>query len=233
MADAAPLGPQPEDLLLPGRGHREGGRRRQLRRLRGQDARHRRRERLRQERHRALDPADRRAAGPHRRAARSCSQPDGERHGRSADGRPGQARRRTAREMRAIRGGEIGLIFQEPMTSFSPVHTVGNQIIEAIRLHQTLEQAGGARAGDRAAAAWSACRGRSGGSTSTPSAERRPAPAGDDRDGAVLQSRRLLIADEPTTALDVTTQAQILDLLRELQQRRRAWRSCSSPTTWA
>ena len=56
-------------------------------------------------------------------------------------------------EMRAIRGGEIALIFQEPMTSFSPVHTVGNQIIEAILLHQRVDSARGARTRARRAAA--------------------------------------------------------------------------------
>ena len=69
----ASFGPRPEDVLLPGRGHGQGGRRRQLRHPPRPDARDRRRERLRQERHRPLDPAHRRAAGPHRERARSGS----------------------------------------------------------------------------------------------------------------------------------------------------------------
>ena len=71
-------------------------------------------------------------------------------------------------EMRAIRGAEIALIFQEPMSSFSPVHTVGNQIIEAIMLHQRVEPPAGARQGDRDAAAGRACRRRSSAWTSSP-----------------------------------------------------------------
>ena len=70
-------------------------------------------------------------------------------------------------EMRAINGGEIGLIFQEPMTSFSPVHTVGNQIVEAIRLHRTMSKKRPAT-GPLLCCGWWACRGRRAGSTSTP-----------------------------------------------------------------
>jgi peptide/nickel transport system ATP-binding protein len=120
-------------------------------------------------------------------------------------------------EMRSIRGKDITYVFQEPMTSFSPVHTVGNQIIEAITYHDKV----------------------------TPNEARQRAIAMLQRVGIPHPSRiidqyafqlsgglrqramiamalccnpRLLIADEPTTALDVTTQARILDLLRDLQK---------------
>ncbi|MBD9389360.1 ABC transporter ATP-binding protein [Agrobacterium sp. AGB01] len=122
------------------------------------------------------------------------------------------------REMRSIRGNRIGLVFQEPMTSFSPLHTISNQIDEALRIHTTLspkeryetlldtldlvgfsnpakvcnmypfELSGGMR--QRAMIAM-----------------------------ALICRPALLIADEPTTALDVTIQAQILKLLRDLQER--------------
>ena len=121
--------------------------------------------------------------------------------------------------MRQIRGGEIGLIFQEPMTSFSPVHTVGNQMVETIRLHLRRERQGGARARRSACCARWASR----------KPERRVDEYAFQLSGGLRQRAmiamalacgpRVLIADEPTTALDVTTQAQILDLLRDLQAR--------------
>ena len=120
--------------------------------------------------------------------------------------------------MRGISGGEIGLIFQEPMTSFSPVHTVGNQIVEAIRLHQKM---GKQEAYDRAIELLR--------SVGVPRPEGRVHEYAHQLSGGLRQRAMiamalaadptLLIADEPTTALDVTTQAQILDLLRELQER--------------
>jgi peptide/nickel transport system ATP-binding protein len=121
-------------------------------------------------------------------------------------------------EMRQIRGGEIGLVFQEPMTSFSPVHTVGSQIIETIRLHHPVSKQ---EARDRAIAAFR--------SVGIPKPERRIDEYAFELSGGLRQRAmiamalscgpRILIADEPTTALDVTTQAQILDLLRSLQER--------------
>lgn len=122
-----------------------------------------------------------------------------------------------SREMRAIRGGVISLIFQEPMTSFSPVHTIGNQIIEVIRLHSTLDKKA-ARA--RAAELLSQV------GISRPDErldEYSFQLSGGLRQRAMIAMALacdpvLLIADEPTTALDVTTQAQILELLRELQE---------------
>jgi len=121
------------------------------------------------------------------------------------------------REMRQVRGGEIGLIFQEPMTSFSPVHTVGDQVIEAIRLHKKLDKK---RARARAVELFKM--------VGIPRAEGRLDDYSWQLSGGLRQRAmiamalaggpRLLIADEPTTALDVTTQAQILDLLRQLQR---------------
>ncbi len=120
-------------------------------------------------------------------------------------------------EMRSIRGGEIGLVFQEPMTSFSPVHTVGNQLIEAIMLHRDVTKQ---EARDIAVELLR--------TVGIPLAEERLNAYSFELSGGLRQramiamalscNPRLLIADEPTTALDVTTQAQILDLLRELQQ---------------
>jgi oligopeptide/dipeptide ABC transporter ATP-binding protein len=123
------------------------------------------------------------------------------------------------REIRAIRGGDIGLVFQEPMTSFSPVHTVGTQIIEAIMLHNAVDRAEARRLGIEALK-----------SVGIPKPERRIDEYSFELSGGLRQRAmiavalscdpRLLIADEPTTALDVTTQAQILDLLRNIQQER-------------
>jgi len=120
------------------------------------------------------------------------------------------------REIRQIRGGEIGLVFQEPMTSFSPVHTVGDQIIEAIRLHLKLSHKA---ARDRAIELLTNVGvGRPEGRL----AEYSWQLSGGLRQRAMIAMAlaagpKILIADEPTTALDVTTQAQILDLLQRLQ----------------
>jgi oligopeptide/dipeptide ABC transporter ATP-binding protein len=121
------------------------------------------------------------------------------------------------REIRAIRGREIAMIFQEPMASLSPVHTIGNTIIEAIQEHEPLS---------RAAARLRAIELL--GQVGIPRpAERVDAYSfqlsGGMRQRAMIAialacNPSLLIADEPTTALDVTTQAQILDLLRQLQR---------------
>ncbi|MGE5619228.1 MAG: ABC transporter ATP-binding protein [Sphingomonadaceae bacterium] len=121
------------------------------------------------------------------------------------------------KEMREIRGAEIGLVFQEPMTSFSPVHTVGSQIVEAIRLHHKMSKQ---EARERAIEMLR--------QVGIPKPERRVDEYAFELSGGLRQramiamalscNPRLLIADEPTTALDVTTQAQILDLLRHLQE---------------
>jgi peptide/nickel transport system ATP-binding protein len=119
-------------------------------------------------------------------------------------------------EMRSIRGDEIALIFQEPMTSFSPYHTVGNQIIEAIRLHSDLSAK---EARNRAIELLRM--------VGIPRPERRIDEYSFQLSGGLRQrvmiamalssDPKILIADEPTTALDVTTQAQILELMRKLQ----------------
>ena len=124
-----------------------------------------------------------------------------------------------SKEMREIRGQEIGLVFQEPMTSFSPVHTVGNQIVETVMLHSDVNKH------EARARAVEVLR-----QVGVPKPERRIDEYAFELSGGLRQRAmiavalscdpRLLIADEPTTALDVTTQAQILDLLNQLQQQR-------------
>ncbi len=119
-------------------------------------------------------------------------------------------------EMRDIRGGEIAYVFQEPMTSFSPVHTVGNQLIEAIRLHRDVDKAGA-----RELAVDLLRR------VGIPLPDQRIDEYSFQLSGGLRQramiamalscNPRILIADEPTTALDVTTQSQILDLMMRLQ----------------
>jgi peptide/nickel transport system ATP-binding protein len=122
------------------------------------------------------------------------------------------------RAMRHVRGKEIAMIFQEPMTSLNPVFTIGSQIAEAIRLHQGL-----GRAATRARVI-EALR-----LVEMPEPERRADSYPHELSGGMRQRAmiamalacepNLLIADEPTTALDVTIQAQILDLLRGLRER--------------
>jgi peptide/nickel transport system ATP-binding protein len=128
--------------------------------------------------------------------------------------------------MRAIRGAEIALIPQEPMAAFSPVHTVGDQIIEALRLHQRQWRPTGSRLSRRDARDLTVELFRSVG-ISMPDQRVDAYPwqlSGGLRQRAMIAMAlsckpRLLIADEPTTAIDVTTQAQILNLLRDLQRR--------------
>lgn len=120
-------------------------------------------------------------------------------------------------EIRSIRGGEIGMIFQEPMTSLSPVHTIGNQIIEAIQLHQDVSK-------DEARKQAIAMLEKVNMPQPSRTIDRYPYQlSGGMRQRAMIAMAlscqpTLLIADEPTTALDVTTQAQILSLLSELQR---------------
>jgi peptide/nickel transport system ATP-binding protein len=119
--------------------------------------------------------------------------------------------------IRSIRGGDIALIPQEPMAAFSPVHTIGNQIIEAIQLHIDVNK--------REAAEIAIERLHEVG---MPNPEQRMDAYSWELSGGLRQramiamalscNPRLLIADEPTTAIDVTTQAQVLNLLRRLQK---------------
>jgi oligopeptide/dipeptide ABC transporter ATP-binding protein len=120
-------------------------------------------------------------------------------------------------EMERIRGNEISMIFQEPMTSLNPLYTIGRQVSEAIALHQGL--------GRRDAMAKAVAMLRR---VSIPDAESRAASYPHQLSGGMRQrvmiamalscSPKVLIADEPTTALDVTIQAQILALIREQQE---------------
>src|SRR3954447_17976315 len=121
------------------------------------------------------------------------------------------------REMRSVRGGQIAMIFQEPMTSLNPVYTIGDQIVEAVTLHQKVNARqgyDGAEGGLR--------------EVGIADARRRLGEYPHQMSGGMRQRvmiamalscrPKLLIADEPTTALDVTIQAQILELLLKLQR---------------
>jgi peptide/nickel transport system ATP-binding protein len=122
-----------------------------------------------------------------------------------------------AGELRDLRGARLAMIFQEPMTSLNPAYTIGNQIIEAIRQHRGLSQS---QARTRAIEMLELVR--------IPSPEKRIDDYPHKLSGGMRQRAmiamalacgpRLLIADEPTTALDVTIQAQILDLMRGLRR---------------
>ena len=120
-------------------------------------------------------------------------------------------------ELRQLRGSAIGMIFQEPMTSLNPVFTIGDQITETIRVHEKIGTTAARARGIEMLA-----------KVGIPSPQRRVDDYPHQLSGGMRQrvmiamalscSPRLLLADEPTTALDVTIQAQILDLLRDLQR---------------
>jgi ABC-type dipeptide/oligopeptide/nickel transport system ATPase component len=122
-------------------------------------------------------------------------------------------------EMRKIRGNDISIIFQEPMTSLDPLYTVGDQILEAVTLHQGLRGAAARQAAVRALA-----------DVGIPEPEERVDSYPHQMSGGMRQrvmiaialscNPAILIADEPTTALDVTIQAKILDLLKVLRRQR-------------
>ena len=122
------------------------------------------------------------------------------------------------REMRAIRGNDIGMIFQEPMTSLNPVHTIGTQIAEVVMQHDKLNK----KAAHQRAIEMLELVG-------IPEPAKRADQFPHQMSGGMRQRAMIamalacepsvLIADEPTTALDVTIQAQILDLMRNLQQK--------------
>ena len=138
---------------------------------------------------------------------------------RKADGSKVDLASLTEEGMRAIRGPEIALVFQEPMASFSQHYTIGNQIMEGVRLHMGLDKHAARK---RAIELLDM--------VGVPQPSRRIDEYPFQLSGGLRQrvmiamalacDPRVLIADEPTTALDVTTQAQILDLLRQLQAER-------------
>lgn len=125
---------------------------------------------------------------------------------------------KTDRQMRKLRGNQISMIFQEPMTSLNPVFTIGDQIAEVYRIH---EQLGNKQALEKAVHMLRL--------VGIPSPEKRISQYPFQLSGGMRQrvmiamalacNPDLLIADEPTTALDVTIQAQILELMKELQQK--------------
>jgi peptide/nickel transport system ATP-binding protein/oligopeptide transport system ATP-binding protein len=120
-------------------------------------------------------------------------------------------------ELRKLRGSAIGMIFQEPMTSLNPVFTIGDQITETIRVHERIGASAARARGIEMLA-----------KVGIPSPDRRIDDYPHQLSGGMRQrvmiamalscSPKLLLADEPTTALDVTIQAQILDLLRDLRR---------------
>ena len=132
--------------------------------------------------------------------------------------RAGTSLRASDAEMRKIRGGDIGVIFQEPMSALNPVHRIGRQVSEVFRLHKKISKRD---AWDAAIEMLRLVR--------IPAPEKRMMDYPHHLSGGMRQRivialalacrPSLVIADEPTTALDVTVQAQILDLMGSLQDR--------------
>jgi oligopeptide/dipeptide ABC transporter ATP-binding protein len=123
----------------------------------------------------------------------------------------------SAEELQAIRGDRIAMVFQDPMSSFNPVHKIGDQIVEAIQAHHDVDKAAAHRKAVEAL-----------GSVGIPDPETRAGHYPFEYSGGMRQRAMIamalalepaiLIADEPSTALDVTIQAQIIELLRDLNQ---------------
>ena len=172
----------------------------------GETLGHRRRVRLREEHHGALGHAPHRAARPDRRGPIRFGGRD--------------LLTLSDEEMRDIRGNAISMIFQEPMTSLNPVYTCGDQIAEAVSLHEGIPRR---EAAERAVEMLA--------QVGIPDPERRASEYPHQLSGGMRQrvmiamalstNPELLIADEPTTALDVTIQAQILELMKTLRERNR------------
>jgi oligopeptide transport system ATP-binding protein len=150
---------------------------------------------------------------------------------RDGDGQVADLATMPEKRLRTLRGDVMAMIFQEPMTSLNPLEKVGDQVAEALVMHRGV--------------GWAAARRSAGellGHVGMPDPDKKLIAYPHELSGGMRQrvmiamalacNPRLLIADEPTTALDVTMQAQILDLMRQLR-RDTAWRSCSSPTTSA
>ena len=164
----------------------------------GEIARHRGRVGLRQDHDRAVDHAPASGRRPHRRGPIQLS-------GRQITGLSDE-------QMRKIRGNEIGMIFQDPMTSLNPTMTVGEQIAEAVRAAPRVSPRPRRWTGPPRCSTWSACPGRSERLDEYPHQF-----SGGMRQRVMIAMAlacepKLLIADEPTTALDVTIQKQILEL---------------------
>ena len=182
------------------------GRRRLASRRPGRDPRPRRRERLRQDDDGALADAAAARRGASSPAAGCCSTASTslalERAARCGD----------------VRGRDISMVFQEPMTALDPAFTIGYQLVETILAHEQRRRATRARARRRRCSAASGSRTPASGSTTIRTSSPAACASGSMIAMALVLEPKVLIADEPTTALDVTIQAQILELIAELRE---------------